>query len=156
MWVNLSALLIQAFLVSRMLKYGGFATILFLTPLVSLFSYSMMALFPFLTVIRIMKVAENSANYSVNNTARHVLWLPLPPAMIYKAKTAIDTLFMRTGDGLAALTVLAGTQFFVLPLNGFLAFNVALALIWGGVAWVVVKENRRLARASSGIEKRAF
>ncbi|MGW8323026.1 MAG: NTP/NDP exchange transporter, partial [Thermodesulfobacteriota bacterium] len=74
MWVNLSALLIQALLVSRMLKYGGFATILFLTPLVSLFSYSLMALFPLLAVIRIMKVAENSANYSVNNTARHVLW----------------------------------------------------------------------------------
>lgn len=153
MWVNLSALLIQAFLVSRMLKYGGFATILFLTPLVSLFSYSLMALFPFLAVIRIMKVAENSTNYSVNNTARHVLWLPLPPAMIYKAKTAIDTLFMRTGDGLAALTVLLGTQLFVLPMNGFLVVNVVLALIWGGVAWVVARENRRLVRASSGDER---
>jgi AAA family ATP:ADP antiporter len=100
-----------------------------------------------------MKVAENSTNYSVNNTARHVLWLPLPPAMIYKAKTAIDTLFMRTGDGLAALTVLAGTQLFVLPMNGLLIFNVVLALIWGGVAWVVVRENGRLVRAASGGEK---
>ena len=78
LWVNLSALLIQAFLVSRMLKYGGIATILLLTPLVSLLSYSLMALFPVLAVIRFMKVAENSTNYSVNNTARHVLWLSSP------------------------------------------------------------------------------
>jgi len=76
--------------------------------------------------------------------------------MIYKAKTAIDTLFMRTGDGLAALTVLAGTQFLVLPMKGFLVFNVVLALIWGGVAWVVVRENKQLVRASSGDENRSL
>ena len=152
MWVNLSALLIQAFLVSRLLKYGGFAT-----PPVS---------YPpgIASVLLLDGPVPRSGRHPDHEGCRkfdqllgeqhrqtRALAAP-PPAMIYKAKTAIDTLFMRTGDGLAALTVLAGTQFFVLPMNDLLVFNVVLALIWGGVAWVVVRENRRLVRAPSGGE----
>ena len=148
-WVNLCGLLTQALLVSRLLKFGGFATILFLTPLISIFSYSVMLFFPVLLMIRVMKIAENATNYSVNNTARHVLWLPLPPSMIYKAKAAIDTLFMRVGDGMAALTVLIGVQIIHLSLKGFILLNVILVFAWGFIAFIIVRENKRLVRAAS-------
>jgi len=146
-WVNLSSLLIQAFLVSRLIRYGGFSATLLLSPVTSVFSYTLMAAFPVLSVIRISKIAENSANYSVNNTAKHILWLPLPPAVIYKAKAAVDTFFVRTGDGLAALTVLVGTQILAFSLTQFMVFNVILALVWTSVALVVARENRRLSLA---------
>jgi len=148
-WVNLCGLLAQAFLVSRLLRFGGFALIIFLTPLVSLLSYSLMAVFPMLLVIRLMKIAENASNYSANNTARHVIWLPLPPTMIYKAKTAVDTLFVRMGDGMAALSVLAIAQIFQLPLKRFILFNVSLVLLWGMAASIIVRENRRLVRVTA-------
>ena len=148
-WVNLSGLLIQAFLVSRILKFGGFAAIIFITPVLSLLSYSLMALFPVLVVIRVMKIAENSTNYSVNNTARNVLWLPLPAAVIYKAKAATDTLFVRIGDGLAALTVLVGTQIILLSLKQFLVLNLFLVFAWGAVAAILAKEHQQLMKGTS-------
>jgi AAA family ATP:ADP antiporter len=148
LWVNGCGLLLQALVVSRLLKYGGIAAVLFLTPVISLLSYSMMAIFPALVVIRWMKIAENSANYSVNNTARHVLWLPTSPTQTYKGKAAADTFFVRTGDGLAALTVLVGTRMFGVSLKMLLLFNVTLVLAWGLVAAFIVRENRRLLAAN--------
>jgi ATP:ADP antiporter, AAA family len=143
-WVNTFALVIQAFLASRILKYGGFAAILFFTPLISFLSYGLMAIFPALAVIRVMKIAENSSNYSANNTARHLLWLPASPTMIYKAKAAIDTTFVRGGDGLAAITVLLAMQVWVVSLKTLLVFNILLVLAWGVAAYVLARENRRL------------
>ena len=149
-WVNISGLLIQALLVSRVLKYGGVPVILMMMPVLSLVSYSMMAAFPVLIVIRMMKISENAVNYSINNTARHVLWLPLPSSVVYKAKAAVDTLFVRLGDGMAALTVMAGSQLILLPLKNIIQLNVILAGIWGLMAAFVAWENRKLVRTALG------
>jgi AAA family ATP:ADP antiporter len=145
-WVNFSGLLLQAFAVSRLIKYGGLAAVLLLTPFISLFSYLTMALFPVLAVIRVMKIAENSSDYSVNNTGRNALWLPVPTEVLYKTKAAIDTLFARLGDGLAAFTVLFGTQIMPFSITAFLSFNFLLATGWLFSAVRVLRENRRQIR----------
>ncbi|NNL65081.1 MAG: hypothetical protein HKP30_02450, partial [Myxococcales bacterium] len=124
--VNLATLLLQGFVASRLLKYGGFSAILLALPLVSLLSYATMALVSVLAVVKLMKIAENSTNYSLNNTARHVLWLPATPEMLYKGKPTIDTLGVRAGDGLAALTTLVAVQFLALTTKSLALLNVAL------------------------------
>ena len=143
-WVNLTGLLLQAFVVSRLQRWGGFGGLLLTPPLVSLVSYGAMAAESALSVVSIAKTAENGTNYSVNNTARQVLWLPTTREMIYKAKAGIDTLCVRFGDGLAALTVLIGTRFLALPVEGFIWFNIALICIWLLLAGLVVREHQRL------------
>lgn len=143
-WVNLCGFLLQALVVSRILKYGRFAGAILATPLVSFISYSLMAVFPVLTVVRWTKVAENSTNYSVNNTARHVLWLPVPAKILYKGKAVADTLFVRSGDALAALTVLAGTRFLGFSFTNYAAFNMVLILGWSFVAVSLIRQNKRL------------
>src|SRR6185295_13269300 len=107
-WINLCALLAQAFLASRLVRFGGIAAVLLLLPVVSLLSYSTMVFLPMLAMVRGMKIAENATNYSIDNTARQVVWLPTTPEMKYRTKPAIDSLFVRLGDGMAALTVLVG------------------------------------------------
>ncbi|MGB5648837.1 MAG: hypothetical protein WBM59_02055, partial [Sedimenticolaceae bacterium] len=72
-WVNSVALLLQAFVASRLLKYGGFAAILLILPVIALTSYTVMALLPILAIVKMMKIAENATDYSLNNTSRHVL-----------------------------------------------------------------------------------
>lgn len=144
-WVNAVALVLQALVASRLLKYGGFGAILMLLPAIALLSYATMALLPVLAVVKIMKIAENATDYSINNTARHVLWLPLPAEMVYKGKAAVETLFVRLGDGLAALTVLVGVEFLALSTQGFFVFTVALVLIWIWLCVVVVREHRRVS-----------
>jgi AAA family ATP:ADP antiporter len=146
--VNVVALLLQAFVASRLLKYGGFGAILLLLPVVALTSYATMALVPILFMVKLMKVAENATDYSINNTARHVLWLPLPSEVKFKGKPTIDSLFVRLGDGMATLTVLIGVRMLGLATAGFFAFNVVLVLVWLFFAVVVVREHRLLTEAS--------
>lgn len=143
-WVNACALLLQAFVASRLLAFGGFGSIFLLLPVIALFSYASMALVPILAVVRIMKIAENATDYSINNTARQVLWLPTSVEMKYRAKPAIDTFFVRGGDGLAAATVLVGVQLLDLTTQGFFAFNFILGLLWLGLAALVVRDHARM------------
>ena len=149
-WVNIVALLLQAFVASRLLKYGGFAAILLILPVIALMSYSVMALLPVLAVVKMMKIAENATDYSLNNTSRHVLWLPVSSAMKFHGKPAIDTLYVRLGDGLAAITVLVGVHLLALTTQAFFAFNVLLVLCWLVAGVLLVREHRRAADAASG------
>ncbi|MCP4340469.1 MAG: hypothetical protein GY799_16665 [Desulfobulbaceae bacterium] len=142
--VNIFAFLLQAFVASRLLKYGGFGLILLTMPVVALISYTAMALIPILIIIKTMKIAENATDYSLNNTARNVLWLPVSAEMKYKGKPTIDSLCVRIGDGIAALTVLIGVQVLALSTQSFFILNVGLVLIWITSALVIIREHRRL------------
>ena len=144
-WVNIVALLLQAFVASRLLKYGGFGVILLTMPVVALVSYTAMAFIPILAIVKAMKIAENSTDYSINNTARNVLWLPVSAELKYKGKPTIDSLFVRVGDGIAALTVLVGVQLLALSTQSFFVLNVVLVFIWIVVAFVVIREHRRFS-----------
>ncbi|MEZ5558110.1 MAG: hypothetical protein R3E86_06115 [Pseudomonadales bacterium] len=144
-WVNLLGLLLQAFVVSRLVQIGGVPAVLLVTPIVSLVAYFSMALSPLVSVLKTMKIAENATNYSLNNTARHMLWLPTSKTMLYKAKPAIDTLFVRIGDGLAAVTVLLGTRLWHLEVVQYFQLNVVIVCIWVVLAFYLMRENRRWA-----------
>lgn len=143
-WVNTCALGLQAFVASRLLKYGGFGLILLLLPVIALFSYVAMAFLPLLLVVRVMKTAESSTTYSINNTAQQVLWLPTTTEMKYKAKPAIETFCVRLGDGFAAVTVLIGVRLYALSTRSLFMFNVALVVLWLTIGVFVVREHQRI------------
>ena len=147
-WVNIMAVLLQAFVASRLLKYGGFGLILLTMPVVALISYTAMAFVPVLAIVKAMKIAENSTDYSINNTARNVLWLPVSAEQKYKGKPTIDSLFVRVGDGIAAVTVLIGVQLLALSTQSFFVLNVVLVFIWIVLAFVVIREHRRLSESN--------
>jgi len=146
-WVNIAALILQSMVASRLLKYGGFASIVLLLPVIALLSYTCMALLPILIVVKMLKIAENSTDYSINNTARNVLWLPVNSEMKYRGKPAIDTLYVRLGDGLAALTVLIGVEMLTLTTRQFFIFNVTLVIAWLGFTLMLIREYGKAEQA---------
>jgi len=147
-WVNIVALVLQSLVASRLLKYGGFAAIILVLPVIALVSYTTMALLPVLAIVKAMKVAENATDYSLNNTARHVLWLPMSSEMKFRGKPAIDTLYVRVGDGLAAVTVLIGVQVLALATETFFVFNVSLVVLWLVFTLLLIREHRSASEAA--------
>jgi AAA family ATP:ADP antiporter len=147
-WVNTVALLLQAFVASRLLKYGGFAAIALMLPVIALLSYSAMALLPILAIVKMMKIAENATDYSINNTARHVLWLPVSSEMKFRGKPAIDTLYVRLGDGLAAVTVLVGVHLLAMSTQSFFVFNISLVICWLAFTFLMIREHQKASRAT--------
>jgi AAA family ATP:ADP antiporter len=142
-WVNFVGLVIQAFLVSRFMKYLGVRGSLFVGPIMSLVTYGTTAVQPVLSIVRVMKIGENSTDYSLNNTVRQALFLPTSREVKYKAKAAIDTFFARTGDALQAAVVFVGTQL-ALAIPAFALVNVVIVAIWLGVVGGIAREHKKL------------
>jgi len=142
--VNIVGLLVQLFLVSRIIKYFGVRVGVLILPLISFGAYSLIAFYPVLTYIRWAKTAENSTDYSLNNTVKNMLFLPTTREQKYKAKQTIDSFFVRLGDTLSAALVLVGTHLLFLSASGFARFNLAFVLVWLILAFWIGKEYKRL------------
>jgi AAA family ATP:ADP antiporter len=129
------------------MKYMGIGAALFFLPLIALGSYTALAFAPLLSLIRVVKIAENSTEYSIQNTARQALFLRTSREAKYKAKLAIDSFFARAGDALSALLVFTGTRI-ALDIRGFAVVNAALVLVWLFVAIAILRLRRRQAEAA--------
>ena len=101
--VNVLGLLLQLFVVSRVVKYLGMPWAVMILPMISLGAYNILVFFPALMAVLAAKVAENSTDYSLNNTVRNMLFLPCTYEQKFSAKQAIDSFFVRMGDVLSAL-----------------------------------------------------
>ena len=147
-WTNVSAIVLQAFVVSRIVKKLGLAGAVLALPIVALGAYSLAAAGAALALLLSVKIAENSTDYSVMNTAKQMIWLPTTREEKYKAKQAIDTFFVRAGDMLAAGLVFLGTHVFQRGVAGFARSNVLIVLLAIGVAVFMLREYRRLTAPS--------
>lgn len=142
--VNILGVVMQLFIVSRILKYFGVRIAILALPLLALGGYFVISFFPILSIVRWVKTAENATDYSLQNTVRHVLFLPTTREQKYKAKQAIDTFFVRAGDVLSALLVYVGTSFLSFGTKQFALFNIALVLVWIVLAVLIGLENRSM------------
>ena len=144
-WVNLVGFLIQAFLVSRVIQHIGVRRALFVMPVIAFGAYGAIGLVGGIALVRAAKIAENSTDYSLQNTVRQALFLPTSRAVKYKAKAAIDTFFVRAGDTLSA--VLVGLGVHQLGLSGpELAFvNMGLVVVWIALAAGIARRHRALS-----------
>jgi len=142
--VNIVGVLVQLFLVSRIIKYFGVRVGMLILPVISLGAYSLIAFYPVLEYIRWAKTAENATDYSLNNTVRNMLFLPATREQKYKAKQAIDSFFVRVGDTLSAVLVFVGTNLLLLSPSGFAGVNLFFVVIWLLLAVWIGKEYTRL------------
>jgi AAA family ATP:ADP antiporter len=140
-WVNVLALVLQAFVASRLVKYQGLRGVLLALPLVALGGYAVIAGGAGFVVVRWIKTAENATDYSIMNTARQLLWLPTSTTEKYKAKQAVDGFFVRSGDVLSAVIVFAGTAVFHLSIARFALVNVTLVVAWLAAVLLVLRRH---------------
>jgi len=151
-WVTLVGLAIQLLLVARIYRHVGIRGALLVHPAIVALGYGLIALGPALggfvpvfTLIRLVKIAENSIDYSLMNTTRHALFLPVDRDAKYEGKTAIDSFFWRFGDLVQAGVVFAGLNWLDWGVPQFALLNLVLALVWIGLAFAIGREFGRKA-----------
>ncbi|MBS1133247.1 MAG: hypothetical protein H6R02_388 [Burkholderiaceae bacterium] len=147
--VNIAGMLLQLFLVSRIVKWVGVHVAVCILPVVALGSYAVAALLPSLAVVRWVKTAENSVDYSLQNTVKQMLFLPTTREEKYKAKQVTDSFMVRAGDLLSSATVFVGTSMLALGTTQFAWINVALVSILLVVAIVVGRGFRRRTESAA-------
>jgi AAA family ATP:ADP antiporter len=148
-WINSLGVILQLFVVSRVIKYAGLRVALVLVPLASLAGYASALVAPLIGVLFVGRVVESTLDYSLSNTTRQSLWLVTSREAKYKAKQVIDTFVMRAGDSLSAALVWFGTRA-ALSTRGFIAVNVALSLAWAAMAFLLGREYARHSGSPPG------
>jgi AAA family ATP:ADP antiporter len=136
-WVTLIGLGIQLLLVSRIYRTVGVRGALLFQPVILAVGYGVLAIAPMLggfipifSLLRRIKVADNGIDYSLMNTTRQALFLPVGRDAKYDGKMAIDTFFWRFGDLIQALSVYIGLNVLGWTTQQFALQNFVLALVW--------------------------
>ena len=152
--VNIAGMVLQLFVVSRVVKYLGVQVAVCILPIVALGSYAIAVVLPSLAVMRWVKTAENSIDYSLQNTVAQMLYLPTTREEKYKAKQVTDTFAVRVGDVLSSATVFVGSALMALGTAEFALINVVLITAWLAVAILLGREFRRRAERAQAAEAR--
>jgi AAA family ATP:ADP antiporter len=145
-WYNMIGVLLQLFAVSRILRVAGVRAALFFLPGFALFGYGFATLLPSLAVMRLVKIGENSLQYSLQDTTRHALFLVATRAEKFVGKTFVDTVAVRLGAIMSAVMVFIGTRQ-GWATQTFAAINVVLAVAWIVSALAIGREHRRRSDA---------
>ena len=138
-YTGLLALTAQLFLTSRILKRFGVGTALFVLPaLLMAGSFGLLATGS-LTAVTLLKGSDKVFRYSVDTSALQLLYLPIPSRVKLQAKSFIDTVIWRLGDGLAGFTVLLfATILHFTPSRSACPIWVSSCF---GLAWRSLREN---------------
>jgi ATP:ADP antiporter, AAA family len=148
--VNVISIAIQVCLVARLFRWIGVPGAVLVLPVIALIGYGLIFFLPVFAIVRAVKIIENGVEYSIMNTARQALYLPLATAHQYEGKTAIDTFFWRFGDVLQAGVVYAGLNWLGFGFQQFALLNMALSVVWIFVAVQICKHRRVVPSAVPG------
>ena len=108
-------------------------------PVLVVFGYAAFALVPMLAAVTAVKLGESTADYSLQNTIEHALFLPTSRDAKYKAQSAIDTVSKRLGDLASTGLVFLGTRA-AFGVRAFAVANVVAGLVW---RWVALRLRSR-------------
>ncbi len=101
--VNTVAFIVQFFFTSWILRRQGLSVALLLLPIGLLAGTTTMLFIPVFWVAALTELYDASLNYSLYNTSKEVLYLPIDRSIRYKVKPFIDMVVFRFGKGMAAV-----------------------------------------------------
>ena len=150
-FTNWVALLVQFFLASFvMTRFGVGAALLFL-PVAAMMGSAGFLLAPLLSIGSLLNTADNGFSYSINQSAKEVLYVPTTGEEKYKAKAFIDMFIQRFAKALAVGLSLIITSLF----GGFESVRwLSLATIVILVFWIAIARyaGREFHRLTSEAE----
>jgi len=130
LYVNIATLILQAFVVRPMYQVMGVGGALISLAVFNLIMYLSVLAFPVLAWFAIVKMADNSIDYSVANTTKQILFLPLDRITRYEGMLAVNTFFTRFGDLIQGGLIFVVIAVMALPSIFLIAVNVGLCLLW--------------------------
>jgi len=142
--VNTLTILIQMFLLSRLVKWLNLSWTLALIPLLLIIGFIALGIAPTLTILIIVQVIRRAGNYAIMRPAREMLYVVLPREEKYKAKNVNDTVVYRGGDAVSAWAYAGLREIgFNLPQIAWIA--VPLTAIWAWLSYSLGKQQARKA-----------
>ncbi|HAR36290.1 MAG TPA: hypothetical protein DCR87_05190 [Acidobacteria bacterium] len=141
------AFFVQIFLTSRFIQRFGLKFSFLIYPLVLVGVLSGLVILPASLLLALtLKGTDKSLSYTLNQSVRELLYIPVSPDIKYKAKVFIDMFLNRFAKGLGAIMLLA-----LLSFRPGLRL-VSLVTIFLILGWVII--NIRVTREYSSVVKK--
>jgi len=128
--MNIVSLIIQLFLTSFILKKFGIGISLLVLPITLLLGSASILFQPVLWSAIFIKLSSGSIKFSLNNSVREIVYMPIPMQVKLKVKPVLDMFAQRFTRGIAGLLIIVGTTFFDLNIRHLAAASIIIILFW--------------------------
>ena len=135
--VNVCAFVVQFGFTSWMLRRVGLRFCLSALPMGLLGGAAGLLVLPSFWLAAATELYDHSMNYSIQNTAKEILYLPIDRSIRYKAKPFIDMVVFRLGKGLAALIGIVWFDWLGLTPRWLSLVVMPLIGVWLAAGWAV-------------------
>lgn len=136
-WAGLVCLVLQLTVTSRFLRRFGLGPALLVVPLTVFSSELGVLALGTLTTAILLKSTDAVLRYSIDKSSVELLFLPIPAEVKLQAKSAIDTVIWRLGDGLSGLALAIFTDHLHWSAQRVSWINLIFAAAWIAAAIVV-------------------
>jgi AAA family ATP:ADP antiporter len=143
--VNVVAIVGQAFVAARLIKWLGVGITLAVLPAMSVIGFTALGAGPTLVLLVVFLTLRRATDFALARPARETLFTVVSREDKYKAKNLIDTLVYRGGDQFGAWSnkLMSG---FGLGLAGISFVAAPLAAIWLVITLWLGRRQARMAR----------
>jgi len=133
---------IQLFALSRFTKWMRLSTVIMTAPILMVFGYSALALFPVLSVLLVVMVIRRVGEYALVRPCREMLFTSVDRETKYKAKNFVDTAVYRTGDATSG-SAHALLSWLGVATSGIAWVGAAVAAVWAVLAYRIGNTHER-------------
>lgn len=130
-WLNVGSVVVQLLFTSFVLKRLGVGVAMLALPVTLTAATVGVAAAPVLLTAALAKGSEGALRYSLDQSTRELLYLPVPTEVKVKVKPLVDLAVVRGGSGVAGLILLGATAGL-----GFSIRQVALLTLIVLAAWI--------------------
>ena len=152
--LNIVAMGAQVILTPLILRRLGLTAALLVLPVLLFCLSTGFFILPLLVTVQALYMADNSLNYSINQTSREMLFVPVPRKDKYKALAFIDMFVLRFAKAVAGISMISLQAFFVIrgieDLRWYMIMTVILAVVWITLAIYLGRRYRRINEEESG------
>jgi AAA family ATP:ADP antiporter len=134
-YAGMGSLVLQLLFTSRLLQMFGIGFGLFIVPTVLAAGTVGVVLTGGLAAAVLLKGSDQVLRYSIDKATVELLYLPVPASQTFQAKSFIDTVVWRAGDGLAGVLVLLCTAVVGLSAPQVGWVNLGLIAVWMAVVF---------------------
>ena len=139
-YAGILSLLFQLLLTTRFLRRFGIGTALFMLPATVLMGSAGLLVFGTLAAVTTLKSCDQVLRYSLDQSTRELLYLPLAARVKIQVKWFLDTVIWRLGDGLSGLAVLIFATMLHMPARQISWVVLVLVSVWLVSVAIVRKE----------------
>ena len=151
-WAGIICLVFQLAFTSRFLRRFGLGPALLVVPLAVFSSELAVLLVGTLATAIALKSTDAVLRYSLDKSSVELLFLPIPAEVKLQAKSAIDTIIWRLGDGLSGLALAIFTDHLHWSAQKVSWINLVFAAAW--IAAAILARRRYGATLLQSIRQR--